>query len=367
MKSEEFLDEGLGSWIKGGLARQGYLGKGQFIKQTSIDDRDFFIKDFVQKLEMSFNSAIQTNELGESINLSKIRNYRQFNELFETILSEAIKSAKEWLTDQVSPMISAYTLTPQDKQVFDALANEFESSFNTGGKKFPKNIATKIANWIFDVGSRQQRDQGRITSSGGGLSAPKTSTFGTPQLPTQAQWLDICQDLDAKGVKTKSGTTWIDPTTNTPVPLAFRDDKTLQTFQYNFSTKKWKNASTGQDVEDENVPAVNAMFVKKFNEMLAGPSPAKPSPPTSSQPQAQPQPQAQAQPQAQPRAQSQQSTSSIAAQSSEDDQKELQQMRAQVNAEKKKPGFQQDKGILRRAAQRGITENKKKSRKTVRS
>ena len=42
------------------------------------------------------------------------------------------------------------------------------------------------------------------------------------------------------------------------------------------------------------------------------------------------------------------------------------QLAAQVKAEKQKPEFQQDKGMLRRATARGINESKKENSKKVR-
>ena len=42
------------------------------------------------------------------------------------------------------------------------------------------------------------------------------------------------------------------------------------------------------------------------------------------------------------------------------------QLAAQVKAEKQKPEFQQDKGMLRRAAARGTNESKKENSKKVR-
>ena len=42
------------------------------------------------------------------------------------------------------------------------------------------------------------------------------------------------------------------------------------------------------------------------------------------------------------------------------------QLAAQVKAEKQKPEFQQDKGMLRRAAARGINESEKENSKKVR-
>lgn len=312
MKSEEFLDEGWRDWTIAPLARSALLGRGQYFKQKALDERNDFVKDFVTRLELAWKTALETKELGESIDFSN-HEYKTINRIFESILNEATKTASQWLVDEILPKISSYRITAHDKSILDQLATEFEQKFNANKTVFPKDIANKIAGWVYNLGTRQERDEhSRIQRSSASVAGAPVQGAGSLEGPTLAAWNKITRS-NLPG--------W--PNLQPGAPLRFDDFSGMRDFQFDFSNNVWMDVtdpSSPMQVSDPaSIKKLNGEYMRRTNLQTA---------PTSSQ--------AQSQSQTQPQSQAQQSTSSIAAQSSEDDQTELQQMRAQVDAENKK-------------------------------
>lgn len=285
MKSEEFLDEGIGdawrstaAWAGRNiapLAKTGVLGRfAKTMAQTGIAGKEeaiAFAQNFARELENEFKAAIQSGVLTEFA----IKTYSDFDLLLENIIEAAGGTTPipvdQWLENIISDKVAQYQVNPNHKAELPTLITNFATG--AAGKKFPMNAAIKIGDWLYRVAISQQRGYGgRVELSPGktaGLSASSsTSTFGTAQIPTEQQWIDITKELDDAGVTPRGGGSWIGK------PLAFRDNE-LQSFQFNFPDKKWYNTTAGAigsgkevEVSSTDFPKLNSMFVQKFNALL---------------------------------------------------------------------------------------------------
>lgn len=261
MKSEEFLDEGIGSWAKGKLARTGLLGRTQFYKQSVIDQRSDFVLDFVTRLELAFKSALQNQELGESIDLSTVKTYQKFDKLVESLLTEApVKTPKEWITDQIESQVSSYKISPQNKQIFDNLTTEFETAFNTDKTKFPKQVATKIANWVYNVGSTQTRDDRGRVAAGGGLSAASQTPPTGPTVASTYNYPTVPQGQTSTSVTILGHVYTYTPSTTQGQP------------------GEWKNDQNQKFVDSASIEKLNKAWYEAQAAASAAPPAAAPAP-----------------------------------------------------------------------------------------
>lgn len=292
MKSEEFVDEGLGdmwrSFASGAarytapIAKTGVLGGfAKRLARTQIAGKEEaigFSQNFVSELQREFTAATQSGLLAEF----SLNEYSGFELLLERMIGEATTAvtADTWLDNIISGKVAQYHLNSNHKDEYVILRGEFKTAYEdpANKKKFPMEVAKKLGDWLYRVAISQQREgyRNRVDLAPGqtpGLGGQ--SSFGTPKLPTKAQWDKITQDLDNMGLKTATKQSWVGQ------PLAFRDDNSGETFQFNFTDKKWYNTTGGAigtpnavEVPAVDVPKLNAMFVQKINaEYAKGPTP----------------------------------------------------------------------------------------------
>lgn len=292
MKSEEFLDEALpnlGGWWRTkaapwlgqnlNLASQtGLLGSqaASIAKGISAKQRnDAQIKiSFINQLKQRFYSNKRYG-LYESFNFNS---YKKFNQLLESIVvNEAATpmTTKEFLDEFLIDKLQNYIVPSSLQKQYDLLVQQFDDEYRTT-KEFPQKSADDLWDWYLRVVEAQDRDPRTGAAVGGKNSGPQASTFRTPKLPTAQQWDQITAKLDYLEVPSRSTSgKWVG------APLAFTDDKTLTNYQFNFADNKWYNTSSGPtptEVDPEDYPTLNAMFVQKFNDKMKSARARAPAP-----------------------------------------------------------------------------------------
>lgn len=160
MKSSDFLDENIlqkaGSAVWNWAGRKGYLGKTQFQKATTTDmetrSKETGRHEFVTKLKAALEAGKNSGAIAESYNL----NYTQFSKLIESTILQEAQTVDEYLKKYVGALVATYKIDPADKTSLDALIQRFSTAYATG--KFPQKEANALWDWIWNVGSVQQRD-----------------------------------------------------------------------------------------------------------------------------------------------------------------------------------------------------------------
>ena len=213
MKSEEFLDEGIGDWWRqkvapaaaqklSPLARSGWLGataKNIAQVQTAQSQEQVgFTTNFVKELQTEFNKSLQSGLLQEF----SLKNYSNFDLVLESVIKEQATpmSIEDWLETIMNRKVSQYHIDNIQRQEYEKYKKDFAQEFNAN-KKFPTDVAKNLGDWLYRLAISQQRDPSYrnkvdlpkgvkpgLSSATPSQSGPKVaSTYNYPNVPQGSQ------------------------------------------------------------------------------------------------------------------------------------------------------------------------------------
>lgn len=251
MKSSDFLDENLFQTARNWAGGKGYLGKGEYIKAQNTNAKEYGRSDFISKLKAALESGMQAGTIAETVyHYSKI-NYNKFNNLLENrIIAESI-TVDDYLKKYIGALIKSYTIDPSEKSTLNTLISNFSSAYATAYPRgeFPTNEANKLWDWIWAVGSAQQRDPRTQEVIG------EPEAKGQQAIPIGAQARDIPPDQTAYSSLPIAATEPI------PVVQVATGRGGNRNFQYMFDRSAWF------DVTDPSMPKIvnDVASIQKLN------------------------------------------------------------------------------------------------------
>lgn len=301
MKSEEFVDEGLiGYWGKKvapnlanyatTLSATGLFGdqaaKMARLKLYQSERYNSFSTDFLDRMKKEFEYYKKDGLLLENY----LTSYKVFNSLIESKIQEALitksnskkinmeqtsldatkqqapLTIQQWIDLFLQRELGDLHVDPLRLPRLNLYKKQFIDEYSRS-KEWPANAANNIARIVFDINRDQVVDRsGRIIKRD-----QPVSSISIPQNPTRGQWEELKKDLQDAGIPPRRGFTWKD------APCAFKDEKTLQVYEFDFNTNTWNNITSGESIPvDKNYyKNLNSMFVQKINELLASASTMK--------------------------------------------------------------------------------------------
>lgn len=156
MKSSDFIDEGIGSSIYNWAAGKGYLGKTRYekanITTAQTKSKELGRHEFVTKLKAALEAGKNAGAISESSGL----NYTQFSKLIESEILQEAQTVDQYLKKYIGALVASYKIDADDRSSLDSIIQRFSSAYSGG--KFPEKEANALWDWIWNVGSTQQRD-----------------------------------------------------------------------------------------------------------------------------------------------------------------------------------------------------------------